>query len=400
MNKEHVVVLGGGYAGALAAVRLAGRASRRAKVTLVDPKPHFVQRLRLHQVAVGQTVAEPSYRKLLGRRVEVVQGWAQYIDTERGRVVLSGGGSGGSELPFDRLIYAVGSSVDGSGVPGVAEHAYTLADVAAARGLNHVLHYSSEDRQIAVVGGGMTGLEMASELATQFPQRPIKLVTAGQLGGWLSERGRDYLAATLSRQGVEVIEEVRVERVEADRLLLADGAEVPSTLTIWCGGFRASPLAANSGLETDGLDRLLVDRTLRSVSHPHVIGAGDGAATPAFVGGKPLRMACQVAGPMGGHAADTALAELKRREPKPLRFGYLHQPISLGRRDGLIQFVDRADRPKDSMLTGRSAAIYKELISSGPIPSMKLERLLPGATKWPFKEPKGEPAEMLAPASS
>jgi NADH:ubiquinone reductase (H+-translocating) len=399
MNKEHVVVLGGGYAGALAAVRLAGRARRRAKVTLVDPKPHFVQRLRLHQVAVGQKVAEPSYRKLLGRRVEIVEGWAQHIDTERGRVVVSGA-AGVGELPFDRLIYAVGSTVDRSGTPGVAEHAYTLADVAAARRLNHVLHYSSRARELTVVGGGMTGLEMASELATQFPERPVKLVTAGQLGGWLSERAREYLAATLSRQAVEVIEAVRVERVEPDRLLLADGAELPSGLTIWCGGFRASPLAANSGLETDGLDRLLVDRTLRSISHPQIIGAGDSAATPAFVAGRPLRMACQVAGPMGGHAAETALAELKGREPKALHFGYLHQPISLGRKDGLIQFVDRADRPKDSMLTGRSAAIYKELISSGPIPSMKLERLLPGATKWPFKEPKGEPAELLAPASS
>jgi NADH dehydrogenase FAD-containing subunit len=190
---------------------------------------------------------------------------------------------------------------------------------------------------------------------------------------------------------------VRVERVEADRLVLTDGAEVASELTIWCGGFRASPLAAHSGLETDGLGRLLVDRTLRSISHPQIIGAGDSAATPAFVAGKPLRMACQVAGPMGAHAADTAVAELKGREPRPLHFGYLHQPISLGRKDGLIQFVDRADRPKDSMLTGRAAAIYKELISSGPIPSMKLERLMPGATKWPFKEPKNEAVAVLAP---
>jgi NADH dehydrogenase FAD-containing subunit len=399
MNKEHVVVLGGGYAGALAAVRLAARARRRAQVTLVDPKPHFVQRLRLHQVAAGQKVAEPSYRKLLGRRVQFEQGWAEYIDTNRGVVVLGRGAQRG-ELPFDRLIYAVGSTVDRSAVPGAAEHAYALADVASARGLNHVLHYAGEDRQIAVVGGGMTGLEMASELATQFPRRPVKLVTAGQLGDWLSERAREYLAAALANQGIEVVEDARVARVEPDRLLLADGAEVPSALTIWCGGFRASPLAANSGLETDGLGRLLVDRALRSISHPHIIGAGDSAATPAFLAGKPLRMACQVAGPMGAHAAETVLAGLKGREPKPLHFGYLHQPISLGRRDGLIQFVDRADRPKDSILTGRAAAIYKELISSGPIPSMKLERVLPGATKWPFKEPKPERAELLAPASS
>jgi NADPH-dependent 2,4-dienoyl-CoA reductase/sulfur reductase-like enzyme len=76
---ERVVVVGGGYAGTVAALRLAGRARRRASVTLVDPKDSFVQRLRLHQVATGQKVAQPAYGKLLRRKVAFVKGSAERI---------------------------------------------------------------------------------------------------------------------------------------------------------------------------------------------------------------------------------------------------------------------------------------------------------------------------------
>jgi NADH dehydrogenase len=263
-----------------------------------------------------------------------------------------------------------------------------VSDIAAARSLSHSLRYAAPGAAVAVVGAGMTGLEVASEIATTHPALEVKLVTSGQVGGWLSERGRQYIRAALERDGVELVERVRVRAVEPNRLLLSDGAELPARVIVWCGGFRASDLAARSGLDTDHLGRVTVDRTMRSVRHPNIVAAGDCASTPPFVAGSSLRMCCQVAMPTAAHAADVVVAQVKDREPKELHFGYLHQPISLGRRDALIQFVDRADRPKESVLTGRRAALYKELITRSPIPSIKFERLMPGSTKWPFSEPK------------
>ena len=136
------------------------------------------------------------------------------------------------------------------------------------------------------------------------------------------------------------------------------------------------------------LYRVIVDRKMRSASHPNILAAGDAALTPAFVAGEPLRMCCQVAGPTSLHAGDVILAETKGRTPKDLHFGYFARPISLGRRDGLIQFVDRGDQPKESVLTGRRAAWLKELGSQGALLAFKLERLVPGSTTYPFKEPK------------
>jgi hypothetical protein len=111
-------------------------------------------------------------------------------------------------------------------------------------------------------------------------------------------------------------------------------------------------------------------------------------------------MCCQVAGPTSLHAGDVVVAEIKGRTPKDLHFGYFAQPISLGRHDGLIQFVDRGDQPKESVLTGRRAAWLKELGSSGALAGFKLERLVPGSVKYPFKEPRAVPLlEAGSPAS-
>src|SRR4051794_807851 len=98
---ERVVVIGGGYAGTLAAVRLAGKARRRARVTLVSPDRVLVPRLRLHQIAAGQEIPAPRLADLGGRRVEVVQDAATGIDLDGGHVELRGG-----RLAFDRLLVA------------------------------------------------------------------------------------------------------------------------------------------------------------------------------------------------------------------------------------------------------------------------------------------------------
>jgi NADH:ubiquinone reductase (H+-translocating) len=382
---HRVVVVGGGYAGMIAALRVAARGRRRVHVTLVDPKGNFVQRLRLQQVATGQTVKAPAYAKLLGRRVEFVQATVRGIDTDGGALKLDR--AVGRELPFDHLVYTVGSRVDADSVPGASEFAHTVADAPSARELGRALRDASAGTLVTVVGGGMTGIEVASEIATTYPALRVRLITRGSTGSWLCPRGREHLEHTLVRQGVALLEGATVNNVVSGGVTLAGGETIPAGLIVWCGGFRAHALAAASGLATDHLGRAVVDRTLRSVSHPEIIVAGDAAATPPF-GGEPLRMCCQVAMPSGAHAARTALALVKGRDPKDLHFGYLHQPISLGRRDGLIQFVDRADRPKHSVLTGRRAAMYKEFVTRGGLSSIKLERRLPGSTKWPFKEPK------------
>jgi NADH:ubiquinone reductase (H+-translocating) len=380
-DKHEVVVVGGGYAGTVAAVRVAGRLRHRANVTLVEPRAELVQRLRLHQAAAGQSIPGYDLDKLTGRRVAHLRTSAYEIDGDR-RVVRVSGGAGRHELRFDSLIVAVGSTVDTGSVTGVAKHAHSLADPAAAARLAVTVRHLRAGATLAVCGGGLTGIEAASELADARPDLDVWLLTAGALGDWLSAAGRTELAGRLKRLGVEVREHARVASLDDRVLTFADGGEMCCDAAVWCGGFAFQPLLAHSDLCTDKRGRLLVDTTLRSVSHPHVLGAGDAAAIPALPNGAAFRMTCQAGMPSGAHAADTVAAVVRGREPERFDLGYIHMPISLGRRDGLIQWVDRTDRPKPKVLVGRRAALYKELVTRGAVPSIRMERRMPGTLIW------------------
>src|SRR5204862_100957 len=96
-----------------------------------------------------------------------------------------------------------------------------------------------------------------------------------------------------------------------------------------------------------------------------------------------LRLRLVTAGALGAQLSPAGREYLAGREPQPLRLGYLGQSISLGRRDALIQWVDRADRPKPRVWTGRLAAVYKNTVTGLPATGMRLERRFPGATRWP-----------------
>jgi hypothetical protein len=87
--------------------------------------------------------------------------------------------------------------------------------------------------------------------------------------------------------------------------------------------------------------------------------------------------------PIGIHAAETVAAELAGRRPEPFAFGFLAQCISLGRRDGLLQWVDRADRPKPRVVTGRLAALNKGIVTTGVLTAIRLEHRVPGALRFP-----------------
>ncbi|GAB1513288.1 NAD(P)/FAD-dependent oxidoreductase [Actinophytocola sp. KF-1] len=348
-----IVVLGAGYSGQVAA-----QAAARAKdvaVTLVNDRDRFVERVRLHQVAAGEDVRERPLSELVeGTGIRLVVDRATAVDTDGKAVVLAGG----ERVPYDTLVYALGSRMDLAAVPGAAEHAHTVAVAEEAERLRARLR---DGDVVTVVGGGLTGIEAATELAEQRPDLKVRLVTAGVLGAALSEKARRHLRRAFARLGIEVRDDVAVAEVLADGVVLAGGERVPSDVVVWTTGFTVPALAKDAGFAVDAHGRMIVDETLRSTSHPDVYGVGDAAAVRK-PGGQELRMACATGLPAAQQAVRALLARRDGRAAKPFRFRYVNQCISLGRRDGLIQFVDADDRPKEAVLTGRLAALYKEVV--------------------------------------
>lgn len=363
--QHRIIVLGGGYTGAFAAGRLARRLhGDDVTVTLVNAEPDFVERVRMHQLAVGQELRPRPFADLFrGTGVDLRIARVTAVDADRKTVAVKDA-DGTEELAYDTLVYALGSGWDDQGIPGVAEHAYELASRPGALRLRERLAALDAGAPVVVVGGGLTGVEAVTEIAEARPDLDVSLVVRGGLGDWLSAKGRRHLRKVVGRLGITVHEDTTATEVGPDRVATADGTVLPAAVTVWTTGFAVHPIALATTLEVGDRGQIVVDGTMRSVSHPDVYAIGD-AALARGVGGKPLRMSCASGGFTAWQAADAIVARLTGGELPKVPLRYFNQCVSLGRREGLIQYVTGDDRPVRAVLTGRIAAFYKELICKG-----------------------------------
>ncbi|MCO5974546.1 NAD(P)/FAD-dependent oxidoreductase [Actinoallomurus soli] len=377
---HRVVILGAGYAGLSAAIQLAARVRRRGdvEVTLVNAQERFTERLRLHMTATGRPTAELSIPELLeGTGARFVRGWVTAVDLEARIVRIDDE----RVLSYDTLVYGLGGVADTAAVPGVEGHAYTLdgaqnAEVLAGRleGLG--------GGTVVVAGSGLTGVESAAEIAERYPELNVVLLGRREPGASMNPKARAYLRSALDRLGVTVRGGVEVTKVLPDAVELAGGETVPADVVLWTGGTRVSPLAAAAGLTVDERGRVVTDAALRSVSHPEVFAVGDAAAIRQGYG--VMHGTCQSGMPTGVHAAVSILRVLKGRRPRPFRFGYYHTPVSLGRKDAVVQFTRPDDSPRRFYLTGRLAARYKETVTASPWPTWTRMKKMPASGAfWP-----------------
>ncbi|GAB5899068.1 NAD(P)/FAD-dependent oxidoreductase [Mycolicibacterium mageritense] len=366
-----VVVIGGGYSGTLAANHLRMRGD--IDITLVNPRPRFVERIRLHQLVAGTHEATADYGPLLGEDIKLVVDTAIRIDVTNRTVELANRPA----LEYDYVIYAVGSTGQvPASVPGAAEHAYPLAEFEQAQRLRGVIEDLHPDAPLTVVGAGLTGIEAATELAEQGHN--VTLVCGGRLGPYLSEPGRRSVAKALRKLGVTVLETDVVSEVRPHAVVFADGAVRPSAATIWAAGFGVPDLATASGLHTDEIGRLLTDETLTSVDDPRIVAAGD-CASPS---GVPLRMSCQSASPLGAQAANTILSRVAGTTPAVIDQAFSGACISLGRKSGILQFARKDDTAVNVQFRGRVVASVKEAVCKGTLWALRREAAKPGSAVW------------------
>ncbi|KUJ69488.1 pyridine nucleotide-disulfide oxidoreductase [Streptomyces albus subsp. albus] len=370
-NGHHVVVLGAGYTGMFSAIRLAHRTRRTGvKITLVNPSSRFVERLRMHQIAAGQMLARHQIPDLLaGTGITFVQGAATAIDPEARRVTLDGPVS----LGYDTLVYALGSSTDTGKVTGADAHAFTLnSPEIAGRFAARLAEVAEAGGSVTVCGGGLTGIEAATEIAESHPGLDVTLISPDEPGGMMGAKARAYLYRALDRLGVTLETGARVTKVLPEAVELANGRIIRSDACLWTAGVKVSPLAADAQIATDDRGLILVDGTLRSVSHPEIHAIGDAAAVRLAWG--QIHGTCQSGLPTAQYTADTIARLVRGRAVKPFRFGYFHQPVSLGRRDAVIQFTKVDDTPRRQYLTGRSAVAYKEMVTGSPLTTYRFSK--------------------------
>lgn len=355
---RRVIILGGGYAGLMAAAR-AARAGA-AQITLVDARAAFAQRIRLHEVLAGARPAGLDYAPLLARRgVGFVQATVEALEPARGRLLARAADGAALALDYDYLVLALGSRTSAD-VPGAAEHALRLDDQdTVARAGAQVRALAAARGRVLVAGAGLTGVETATELAERFPALRVTLASRAGFAEEYSPAAQAHLRSRLAALGVELLERAPVAALERGQAHLADGAVVPFDLCVWSAGFRAPALGRAAGLAVDPQGRVCVGRTLQVPEFPNLLVAGDAAA----VAGAPhIRMSCASAMPLGAQAGANLARLLRGEPPAPLAFGFTGRCVSLGRAEAMLQFTAPDDTPAERVWTGRPAVAVKELI--------------------------------------
>lgn len=375
----HILILGAGYAGlrvALELSRLLEGRQESVKLTLVDQNPYHQHMILFHRLATAaaqeREVLVPLPRVLRGNNVEVCQGRVAHIDPLLRLVVLDDE----RVLSYDRLVIALGGQTDYEGIEGASDHTLSLRSFAEATRLRDHIQacfragartQDPAQRRIlltfAIVGGGFVGCQFAGELAgslhdlcrtTGVPRSEVRVALVESdtmLLRPFQSWAHNEAVSVLDRQLVSVYLSTTVERVEEQSLFVSGDRVLRAATIVWTTGIRAPALLEQSGLPTDTLGRVRVDRYLRVQGHDTVFAIGDCAHIEDSQGWVVPSTASH-AMRQGEYLAQVIQAELDKRtsyEYRPLRIGHL---VSLGPGKGVGD-------PLGMPISGRVASLLK-----------------------------------------
>ncbi|MDP3817141.1 NAD(P)/FAD-dependent oxidoreductase [Pseudomonas sp.] len=316
---HRILIVGGGAGGLELATRLGRTLGKRgqAKVTLVDANLTHIWKPLLHEVAAGSLNSSEDELNYLAQakwnHFEFQLGRMAGLNRAERQIRLAATQDDNGEelmpereLGYDSLVLAVGSTTNDFGTPGAAEHCLYLDTRKQAERFHHQLlsHYlrahanqgsTTEQINVAIVGAGATGVELAAELHHAAHElaaygldsiRPenmrITLIEAGpRVLPALPERIGQPVHKTLEKLGVTVLTGAAVSQVTRDALHTAQGQVIPACLKVWAAGIRApSFLKDLDGLESNRINQLQVRPSLQTTRDDNIFAFGDCAACP------------------------------------------------------------------------------------------------------------------------
>lgn len=319
-NLHHIVVVGGGAGGLELVTRLGNKLGKKgkARIILVDAGLTHVWKPLLHEVASGSLDASANeinyrahaskhhYEFQLGRMSDLNQIdrkliIAPFLDEEGNEVVPE------RKIHYDTLVIAVGSTANDFGTPGAQDHCIFLDSLPQARRFHNRLlnaflsknHEAQTGRghalPITIIGAGATGVELAAELRLASRELPVYgmnhlraedvsitvIEAADRILPALPPRISAAATRELEHQNVEVLTGLPVSEIRNDHLIMKDGTELASEMTIWAAGIKAPAFLSDlEGLDTNKGNQIRVKQTLQSITDDHVFAFGDCADCP------------------------------------------------------------------------------------------------------------------------
>lgn len=338
-----MLILGAGYAGLAVATQL--KPSSKLEALLIEQNAYHTFETRLHEAAAHNTrVTLPLAPLLRGTGVHLEQACVKTVNLDEREVLLEDG----RILTYDFLVVGLGSVTNFYRIPGLAEHATELKDVADADDIFSYVNriYSGEykgNRDIVVGGAGLTGVELVTELAQRvsaltkargLPKCKIHLVEAGpKILPVLDEPLRQKAQKTLDEYGIQVHISHRLMSATANSVMLqsAEGQqeEILAGKIIWTGGVQARDIVMGDKVEKGAGGRIAVDEYLRAKNYSEVFVLGDmGLALDQE--GKPVPTTAQHAGQQGRLTGQNLVRLVRKESLEPYEPTTLGEFVSLG----------------------------------------------------------------------
>lgn len=398
---KNIVIVGGGFAGlwaGLTAARELDRHGETVRITLATKDEYLTVRPRLYEV-FSEGLRAPLRPVLAPLGIHLQLGTVQNIDRQQRSVHLSVAGGERMALPYDRLILTAGSEQRPLEIPGAAEFALNVDTFAAAQAfdqhLQEVLRRPDRPGRLTfiIVGGGFTGIELATEMRTRIrahsdaavarKARIILIERGTVIGQHLGPNPRPAIEAALRDAQIEVYLGASVAQIEREAVVLTDEKRIDASTVVVTTGLRAHPLAAQLGAQVDRQGRVVVDEMLRVNGTTDIFAAGDVACAKADEQHTAL-MSCQHAIPMGKYAGYNAAHDLLGTPLRPYSQPTYVTCLDLGE-SGALFTVGWDRKPEKSGAVGKQ---LKQTINTQWIypPSGNRETILAAADLdgiWP-----------------
>jgi len=326
--KSRVVIIGGNFAGLVAASRL----SCDHDVTVIDARAEFEWTPNIHELLSGvktrESVVLPRADCVSRYGHTFVQDVVAHIDGDSSTVSTESG----LVLPYDACLVAAGSQRTMYGIEGAGEYAVGMRLVEdAVRIASRLDKLARRKRRasIAIVGGGVSGIEALGEILRRRGQgdefnihvieRESRIL--GQQPAGLA----DDAIGRIAPYRVKLHMSASVAKAEARSLTLDSGEKLSADLCIWSAGMTLPDFLSDTGLSDADDEWLPVDDTLRSLYADNIFVAGDCAALP-----NPVRKQAYHAMNMGEVAGDNIARLLSGRRLRRFRAAPMPMLVSFG----------------------------------------------------------------------
>ena len=371
-----ICILGGGFGGLYTALRLhqlIWEPGQKPEITLVDRQTNFLFTPLLYELITGEMqiweIAPPFAELLKGTDIRFVQGSVKKVAADADlsqQVQKSVTLEDGTEIPYDRLVLALGCETPSDLVSGVIENAIPFRSLDDAYRLDaklRILEASSIERiRIAIVGGGYTGVEVACKLADRLKERGrIRLIQSRDtILPNTKQFNRNAALKALEQRGIWVDLETNVSEITADSIGLTykDKTDIiPVEIVMWTVGNQVSPAINHFGLPLNAQGKITVSETLQVTDNPEIFALGDAAAI--LNDGQIIPTTAQVAFQQSDFVAWNVWSSLTDRPLLPFRYTDLGEMIILGDDNAVLSsFGIQFDGPL-AYLTRRLVYLYR-----------------------------------------